>query len=505
MDTIKKHPKEIRAKKEIVGRNIAIYLNMAASSPPIELHTAIIIELLKQGNIITAYLCDSSFSSPMDNPFNRSSIENFRLFRAKDAIKDLDVKLKIINLENTPGEVPQNILTTLETGVMSSFASMLKTQSKDELNKKWMVAYENMLGSARKLYNYFIAEIQKEQYEFVFMFNGRFGDVRPVLEATKDSGIGFGLTELKRTTLEVVFINELVHSIEGNTRRAISSYEKDIALAEKNAQIFFKKKFFNKATGDPIYTIKQKRGSLPKEVQNTTKKIVAIYPTTDDEYKFIGKEWDGQVPEDQVNEIEKIAINLPKDKYILVVKMHPNQEHTAENTIKRYVDLSKKYGNIVVEKPRSRKDTYALMTKADFVVVFASTIGIEATYAGKPVVLIGDTTWGRVDAAYKVYSGEEAAKLIKKNIGPKPPKGAIIWGNYCIAYEDDLAEFKITEKGNYFVSGRRIGHSATKRILQLPAKAEIMVNRPGFKFGVVFFLKIIDTFINIIKGKWSVS
>lgn len=504
-ELIKKDPKEIKNKEEIVGRNVALYMNMASSSPQIELHSALIIDLLKRGNHVTAYVCNSSFSSSMDNPFNRSSIERFKMFRVKYAIKNLDVKLKIINLTDIPHEVPENVRPVLETAVMSSFASLLKAQAKDELSPKWLKSHDNMLGSAKKLYNYFMGEIKKEKYEFVFMFNGRFGDVRPVLEAARNSEIGFGLSELKRTILEVVFVNELVHSIEGNTKKALVSYERNKALAEVNAYKFFEKKFFNKATGDPIYAKKQKRGSLSEAVMKTNKKVVAIYPTTDDEYKFIGKEWDGFVPQDQVSEIEKIALSLPEQEYLLVVKMHPNQEFTAENTIGRYIALSKKYSNIVVEEPRSTKDTYALMTRSDFVVVFASTMGVEATYARKPVVLIGDTTWSKLDIAHKVYSGTDAAKLIKNNVGPKPILGAIIWGNYCMAYEDDLPEFKITEKGNYFVSGKKIGHSMIRRILQLPAKTEIVMNRPGFKFRTVFVLKIIDTIINIIKGKWAVQ
>ncbi|MCX6757903.1 MAG: hypothetical protein NTZ44_03435 [Candidatus Nomurabacteria bacterium] len=503
INTKTKHSKDIKDKNEIIDRNVAIYFNMASISPPLELHLALVRDLLKRGNKVTAYICDSSFSSPMDNPFNRRSIERFKMFRAKDALKGLDVELKIINLEKISTNVSKTILSILEMAVMSSFASILKAQSKEELSQKWLAAYDNMFLSAKKLYNFFIDEIKKEKYDFVFMFNGRFGDVKPVLQATKDSEIGFGLSELKRTTLEVVFVNELVHSIAGNTKRAIASYEKDKKLAENNAKIFFAKKFANKETGDPLYTIKQKKGSLSERVKNTTKKVITVYPTTDDEYKFIGKEWDGHVPEDQVAEIEKIAIALPPEEYLIIVKMHPNQEHTAEDTIGRYTSLANKYTHVEVEKPLSSRDTYALMLRADVVVVFASLIGVEASYAGKPVVLIGDTTWGNLNIAHKLYSGEDAGNLIKNGIEPKPILGSIIWGNYCIAYEDDLPEFKILEKGNYFVAGKRIGKSTWRRIIQLPAKTEIMINRPGFKFGVTFILKIIDTAINIAKGKWA--
>ncbi len=490
-------------KNDIANMKVAMYFNMASMSPIIELHTAMLRDLLSRGNKVTVYVCDRSFKSPMENPFNREAMYAFKMFRVRDALRGLDVPLKIINLSKISGDVSAQTASDLETGVMSSFASMLKAQHKDELSAKWLRAYDNMCGSAKKLYNYFVDEIKKEQYKYIFMFNGRFGCARPALEAARDTGIGYGLCEIKASLNEIVFVNELVHSIAGNTRKAIGFYEADKKRAEERAAEFFKRKTQNKETGDPIYTKQQTQGALPEAIVDTTKKVIAIYPTTDDEYKFIGQEWDGIVPESQPDEIEKMAQALPREEYFLVVKMHPHQEHTAEDTIGQYVALAEKYPHVIVEKPLSKKDTYALMSRADVVVTFASTIGVEATYAGKPVVLIGDTRWGNLNIAHKVYTGEDAAKLIRDGIAPKPILGAIIWGNYFYAYRDGVPGFEIAGKGNYFVDGKRIGKSTFRRILQLPAKLEMAMNRPGFTFGTQFFLKIIDTMLNITRGKWA--
>jgi len=495
-----KKPTEIKNKEEIINRKVAVYINSPSVSLFIELHAAVIRDLLSRNNKVTAYVCDESFKSPMDNPFNRKAIYRYGLFRAKDAIKGLDVKLKLINLDKITDKVPIEIAEKLEIGTMSSFASMLKAQNKEELSPKWLKAYNNMFLSAKKLYNYFLEEINKEGYEFIFLFNGRFGDARPALEAAKSSNIGFGLYETKIFS-EVVFVNELRHSIEANTRRAIAFYEIDKEIAKKRAEDYFIKKEQNKYTGEPIYTKHQKKDNLPEEIKNTTKKIIAIYPTTEDEYKFIGKEWEGYVVKSQVEEIEKLAANLPAEEYILVIKMHPNQIFTAENTTDKYLTLAKKYPHVVVEKPLSKKDSYALMHKADVVVVFASSMGVEACYAGKPVVLIGDCLWSKLDIAHKVYSGKEAAELIKKGLKPKPPLGAIIWANYLMAYKDTLPDFQWLGKGNYLVSGRRIGRSVIRRILQLPAKLEIYVNSPGFRINKLFFQKIFFTISQIIKGR----
>ncbi len=495
----KTDPIKIRSKEDVVNSNVAVFFSMASLTPTVALHAAIVRDLLRRENKVTVYACDDSFRSPTDNPFNRRSIQRFQMFRVKDAVKGLDVKFKVIDLRQVPEAVPERIARTLEIAVMSSFASLLKAQNKEELGPEWRKACDHMLASAKKLFSYFMDEIRKERYEFIFTFNGRFGDTRPALEAARESGIGYGLYDAKRGTNEVVFMNELIHSTAGNARRAIAAYEADPTEATAQAEKFFGLRVRQQSTGDPVFTKMQERGALPEAVLGTTKQVIAVYPTTDDEYKFIGKEWDGHVPEDQVEEIEKLVRALPAEQYLLVVKMHPNQARMAEHTIERYLDLMRKYPNVVVEKPLSKKDTYALMRRADVVVTFASTVGVEASYAGKPVILIGDTMWGNLNIAHKVYSGEEAAKLIQAGVAPKPPLGAIVWGNYLYAYKDTLPDLEIGEGGNFAVDGKRVGQSALRRIMQMPARFEIYVKSPGVTLTALL-ARAIGTAMNIVKG-----
>lgn len=495
-------PTEIRHKDDIVGKKVALYLNLASVSLFIELHAAIARDLLSRGNIVTAYLCDSSFKSPMDNPFNRWTLNSYRMFRGKDAIKGLGIPLKIISLRGVSSRVPETMASVLETGTMSSFASILKAQSKNELSPKWKRAYDNMFESAKKLYNYFVEELEKEGYEFVFMFNGRFGCTRPALEAAKHLGIGYGLYENHASVNEVVAINELTHSVQGNTRKALAFYkETGPELAAERAKDYFVNRALSKYAGDVNFTKAQDRGSVPDGVAETTKKVVAIYPSTEDEFKFIGREWDGKVVESQVDEIDKLASELPADAYLLVVKMHPNQVFTAENTIQKYQELAKKYPHVIVELPLSKKDTYALMRRADFVLTFASTVGIEASYARKPVILIGDSKWSNIEIGHKVYTARDAAQLIKNNIGPTPILGSVIWGNYLRAYKDHLPSLEIRGLGDYWVDGRRIGRSFIRKLLQLPAKFEVHVNSPGFHVNILFLKKIYFAIAQLAKRR----
>jgi hypothetical protein len=495
-------------KENISNKKIALYMNYALGTPPLELHLATIYDLLSRNNIITVYVCKRSLKACTANALNSPTVCNYCHFRAKDALKDVSKRINIVDIDinSMPVEVPAKKVDSLKLGVMSSMASAVKAQNYDQLNTDWKGFYEKLLQSSKKLYNYFILEIEKNAYDFVFMFNGRFGDVKPVLEATRAAQVGYGLYEVKKSLHEIVFINELIHSIDGNTRRAIKNYLNNPDKAIKDACEFYGKKLKNESTGDPVYTAAQERGELPSVLNNTTKKIIAVYPTTDDEYKFIGKEWDGYVPEDQVDEIDKLVSCLRSSEYVVIIKMHPNQAHTAENVVSRYMQLEQQYNHVFVEPPLSTKDTYALMWKADYIINFASTIGVEACYAGKIVISIGDTTFSKMNTSYRVKSGDAAADLIvSEKLKPKPVRGAIIWGAYLASYSDRLPMLERIDNGVYLVNGKKIGVSRLLRLIQLPAKLILEMKKPGFVFDLVFFKKAIHIISNVIFNKWKVK
>lgn len=495
-------------KDEIIGKRVAFYFNYALGSPPLELHISAVKDMLSRDNKVTVYLCKGQLNACTANPFHSYSVCSFCRYRTSSSLDPIAslIDIKQLDLQRTYKALDHNVSASLELGVMSSMASAVKAQTHDQLNPAWVNVHDRMLDSSYRLYGFFLNEIKDHRYDYLFMFNGRFGDVKPALEAARTSNIGYGLYEVKKSLHEVVFINELVHSIDANTRRALTAYIRDPQAARHQAALFFGKKENNQETGDPVYTQNQLRGELPEAVLNSNRIVVAVYPTTDDEYKFIGKEWDGFVPEDQVVEIDHLSNALDCDRFLIVVKMHPNQATTAENVINRYKALQEKYSHVVVEDPMSKKDTYALMRRADYIVNFASTIGVEACYARKVVIAIGDTTFSKMNIAYKTKSGEEAALLISQGgLKPKPVRGAVIWGNYLLTYADRLPAFSRVSNGDYRVNGEIVGHSRFLRLLQLPAKLHLEMSKPGFKLDTAFLGKSRHIFRNIIRGKWAVK
>ena len=443
--------------KEIHKKKIGIFLNYVAASPAVELYCSIIEDLLANKNEVHVYYCNSGFQSCLFNPIKSSILCKTCKLNVKYLIDQFpEIHAHKIDEDDLMEKMNRNIDSEIKADLlisaMSSVASLTKAVDEDDLTDFWKSTLEKMKQDAVELYYFLKKEIEFQKFNYFVCFNGRFFDSKPVIKAAQKTNISFILLEVKKSSHPLVFVDELIHSIEANTKRAIEYFSLDPLLGHKRANIFFSKKIFNEETGDPVYTRNQKRGLLPNYL-DPKRRLVVVYPTTDDEYKFIGKEWDGIVPEDQVAEIKSLCSGL--EQHQVVVKMHPNQADMSKKLIARYLKIEKLHKNCHVELPQSKVDTYELMKMSDVVINFASTIGVEASYYGKKVVNIGDTNFSRIGVVNTVYSGAEAAALIVNNrvqVFEKTP--AAIWGNYISGYSSGLASFGRNSRGRYLFRNR---------------------------------------------------
>ena len=69
--------------------------------------------------------------------------------------------------------------------------------------------------------------------------------------------------------------------------------------------------------------------------------------------------------------------------------------------------LGEKYPNMTVIPGGSSLSTYALIDRADVVVVWGSTTGAEAVYHGKPVILLGGAVYRELGITYYPENEDE--------------------------------------------------------------------------------------------------
>ena len=136
--------------------------------------------------------------------------------------------------------------------------------------------------------------------------------------------------------------------------------------------IIFIKEDMEKELYEKSYTSGQNIGLLPSFFEKE-KKVIAIYPSSDDEYRFLGDSFKMKCL-DQIEEIKKIAKILSKSptKFQIIVRMHPNMATMPSSTLRKYYFLSKEYPIIDVVKPLEPFDTYAILDASYAVFCFCS-------------------------------------------------------------------------------------------------------------------------------------
>ncbi len=355
----------------------------------------------------------------------------------------------------------------IEVAALSSLNNVARLTNPKAIPSALTLSYEEFLKLGHKLFGY--ANERFGPGDQIFCFNGRF-----IEDASMILGLRFGVDyyvyDIKdqQTKTFYLFKNTSLHSVNENCSRALKFYAKDIRTAKQVASRFIDRKL----AGIPTYERSYTKHQNEKFLRPSTRYHLSIFPSSDDEYRFLGEEWNGKVVE-QVDEIESFlkVIHQQKNADISVsVKMHPNMIKLGDKTIKKYTSLEHDYKNVKVFLPLSKTNSYDIVMKSDTVVVFCSTIGVEANYLGRPVLGIGGAPYQNIPAVHYCVNGVEAAKtFLNSELKQRSKTASIIWMNYLWKYSDINPGIQFDADGTgHFTNTVKIG--PLYKLLSLPAR-----------------------------------
>ena len=232
-------------------------------------------------------------------------------------------------------------------------------------------------------------------FDLVYVVNGRYFDTKPFQEDAISKGIHLVLGESAVTIqgkhIRMNFDNIRVHSLSGNTNNILNFWDNSIVPLEERRRIassFYEKKIKAIRTNDKVYTQNQKMGLLPDDWDSSKTNIV-IFNSSEDEFAAIGGEWEkDNLFESQIAGIKYMLENTKDRSIHFYLRVHPNLKTIK---YKYHTDLYKfasEYNNITVIPGNSPISSYALMGECDKVITFGSTMGVEAAYAGKPSMVL---------------------------------------------------------------------------------------------------------------------
>ncbi len=298
----------------------------------------------------------------------------------------------------------------------------------------------------------------------VLVFNGRWDYYRAVFRVANELGIKCNIFENFRQGGYIEFYgNDFPHIIRNKQRKFDEYWGSESApLTEKkrNAQEYFTKKRRGIVVTGKAFTREQLHAYIPGEI-DLKKKTLVLFNSSDDEFAAVaGNEYKNPLFNDQVEGIlyvVELVRRMPE--YNLVIRMHPNLKGVGFRYVRPLYELKNKYPNVFVIEPESKVDSYALMDAADKVITFGSSIGVEANYWRKPVVLLGKPFYYYADVSYVPKERSEVLSLICAPVlDPKPIENSekIAWYIMTGGVKAPHYHYTVSSGKTYYFMGVRL-------------------------------------------------
>jgi len=280
--------------------------------------------------------------------------------------------------------------------------------------KKYSEIIEKIIYSGIQVYEHASSYFAKNNFDLVYVFNGRFCNQAAVAAAATNHEIKTLFHE-RGANKDLFFLEEFVpHDVLKVQRSLLNRWSEACVQNRANAENVATNFFLNSKAGKEIgwksYIQKQKVNALPNLTKN--KKIVSYFSSSDDEYAalrdlYVWKYWDNQY----TAVLDLIKACQAVGNIDLHIRLHPNLQSKDPEDVQKWLDL-RKISGINVIPPESEIDTYRLLEESDIVVVAGSTVGIESVYWGTPCINLGPASYSELDAAYRPKNFTDLVNLL---------------------------------------------------------------------------------------------
>ena len=436
----------------------------------VDLYTKIIQSIILENFEDKIFIAKCDGQEHLNNCISNYKAENYKCMICKEKLNKLisqNNKLKTLSYDQVSYK-PENITGVRDlkklkyrgikigTGIHSAAVSILKSHEYSlSVNKKLI---ESIISTSKKTID-FLYQNKGRDFKEIYVFNGRVSHFNAVVEFSKKFKIDY-------FTFEIANFKENFLLTKNGIPHSIRIFEKDLNnnwnQADKKEResigvSYFSKKNSKKHNFLIDYSSFQEKGKIPDQIKSLNK-IITIFGSSRNEYEAV----DGWKNEFLSGDDEEIIKEVCRSfKHInFVYRAHPNLK-LQNNAQTKNIENLKKIKNLFVFDQYSKISSYELIEISDKVIVFASTIGVEATFLKKPVISLGPSIYHSLDITYKPKNlFELKAFLENENLQPKPREDSIKYGYFELTrgvplnqkVNDLNLELKYYQKFKIFIS-----------------------------------------------------
>ncbi|MBA2112923.1 hypothetical protein [Bremerella alba] len=420
--------------------------------PTMALHFATDLELIEQhieqGKEVEVLLCNSELKS-CDINYTHDQVQcDHCMAIRKKGFRLIEPSLKVRRFSELPGwsapvdlaeldkcktltDLLQWKTPTFDVGM--ALASSLVTKTRDPFPD--IDQYRSLLNpladASLRIHNTLLNILSTEEIEAVYIFNGRFATLRATVRACESKHIKYFTHEIGRDRKHyALFANSLPHSITTFESSARDRWEQASPNSrEQIAREWYEKRCEGKLKSRFNFVKEQTSGLLPDNWHSVTERRIAVFPSSEDEFVAIGKEWSNPLFSTQNEGLRAIADAIRRHRLPihLFIRCHPNLITAHPRQLQEFQSLQG--DGVTVIPPEDKVSTYDMMKNADCTLSFGSTAGIEATYWGRPSILAGRSFYTNLGATYNPNTLAELIALLQEDLSAKPVSGALIYAH----------------------------------------------------------------------------
>ena len=436
--------------------------------PHFETELELMADHLAQGDDVFVLTCAGTLKACTSNPENNKTGCLKCVSRRTIGLQKVGVKTENnFTLKNTftrqsgdTGVIPEFISSVAElkqyswdgvllgTCVASTLISELRDHQFDTLVHREKI--QKNLFSSILIYESCLELVKKNKPDFIYIFNGRFADVYPAVAVARKLSITY-FTHERGGNIGTysLFKNNLPHTALVQIKQEIedlwTSDNQDDAMdkASIGAQWFTDRRLGVEQAWIS-FSAQQEKKRLP-EGFDTTKKNIVIFNSSIDEYDTFA-EWEEPIYGDEIVAVKRILESCIHDKDMrFYFRVHPCLKNINNTQMKKLRVFADQYKDrIQFIWPEETIDSYALLEHSEKAIVFASTVGVEACYWGKPSILLGRAFYEDVDCCYIPKTHEQVIDLIQQPLAPKNQEHAIKYGYWETTRGITFKKFKPT-------------------------------------------------------------
>ena len=285
------------------------------------------------------------------------------------------------------------------------------TKSRNSIPNQNLGLVRDMLQSYLEVFSATKIWLEENSIEQLYLFNGRFLHERAAWDASKAEEVSVMIFETTRDRLHIR--TEGFHNRSNNQRLMLehwnNSRESECIKFEVSDQWFSNLR----SDKNPFSTENAAGAALNVP-------YILYFSNSDDEAVGFWEHWNQNLGTQIECVRELIKLVKAQNEYKLVIRLHPNLASKPKRDQLEWRDLLASE-NVMVIGPSEPISSYALIQRSRAVITFGSTIGIEAAYMNKPVMVLADCKYDELGFAYKPTDWDSAKRWIEnsKNVSDK--------------------------------------------------------------------------------------